>query len=77
MSKTMELLSSETLVDDSYTLACPRTEEELNAYRTAIDTAAQADGYAAGDNCDGCARRHVCTLVYDPYNTDGDCLYIK
>lgn len=77
MSKTMELLSSETLVDDPYTYACPRTEEELKAYRDAIDAAAGADGYRAGDNCDGCARRYVCTLVFDPYNTDGDCLYSK
>ena len=77
MSKTMELLSSETLLADPYTLACPRTEEELKAYRDAIDDAAGAEGYSAGDNCDGCKRRYVCTLAFDPYNTDGDCLYSK
>jgi len=77
MSKTMELLSSETLLADPYTLACPRTEEELKVYRATIDAAAQADGYAAGNNCDGCARRYVCVLAFDPYNTDGDCLYSK
>jgi len=77
MSKTMELLSSETLIDDPYTLACPRTEEELKVRRDTLDAVVQMIGYRVGDNCDGCARRYVCTLVFDPYNTDGDCLYSK
>lgn len=77
MAKTKELLSSETLTDDPYTLACPRTEEELKAYRDAIEAAAGAQGYDVGDNCDGCERRYVCTLAFDPYNRDGDCLYSK
>jgi hypothetical protein len=27
--------------------------------------------------CDGCDRRLICRLAYDPYNTDGDCLWLK
>lgn len=27
--------------------------------------------------CDGCSRRRICTLAYDGYNTNGDCLYDK
>jgi hypothetical protein len=27
--------------------------------------------------CDECDQRHVCPFVYDPYNTDGDCLAEK
>lgn len=27
--------------------------------------------------CDGCALIAVCSLVYDSYNTSGDCLYDK
>lgn len=77
MSKTMELLSSETLVDDPYTYARPRTEEELKAHRDFIDMHAGAEGFSAGDTCDDCARRYICTLVFDPYNCDGDCLYDK
>lgn len=77
MSKTMELLSSETLTYDPYTLACPRTEDELKVYRDTIDASAQAEGCRVGDNCDDCVRRYVCMLVFDPYNTDGDCLYDK
>lgn len=27
--------------------------------------------------CDGCALAPTCSLVFDGWNTDGDCLYIK
>ena len=27
--------------------------------------------------CDGCPRERICTLAWDSYNTDGDCLYDK
>ena len=77
MAKTKELLSSETLLDDPYTYARPRTEEELEAIRNEIDDRMGEMGYSSGDTCNDCARRYVCTLVFDPYNTDGDCLYSK
>lgn len=27
--------------------------------------------------CDGCSFAPRCTLAFDPYNTNGDCLYDK
>lgn len=27
--------------------------------------------------CDGCSAAHDCEFVFDPYNTDGDCLAEK
>lgn len=27
--------------------------------------------------CDSCERAPVCKLAFDPYNTDGDCLWDK
>jgi hypothetical protein len=27
--------------------------------------------------CDDCGARRTCELVFDPYNTDGDCLAEK
>lgn len=27
--------------------------------------------------CIGCVRNEVCKFVFDPYNTDGDCLELK
>lgn len=27
--------------------------------------------------CKDCLRRNICEYVDDPYNTDGDCLWLK
>ena len=27
--------------------------------------------------CDACDRRYVCKLVFDAYNTNGDCIWVK
>jgi hypothetical protein len=82
MSKTMALLSSETLIDDAFTLACARTEDELKEYRQQTLERLSQEGYIDPQfledfTCDACGRRHVCLLAYDLYSTNGDCLYEK
>ena len=53
----------------------PLTEEQLAGYR---EEAGARNEYApAGYTCDKCADRYVCPLVFDGYNTDGDCLASK
>lgn len=54
----------------------PLTEDQLAAAR---DASRQMESGCAPESftCDDCAARYVCCLVFDWYNTDGDCLAIK
>lgn len=69
-----------TLPGDSWTFATPATAEELAIERE--DAASQLrflsfENWDGTFTCDGCIRAPICTLVYDLYNTDGDCLWEK
>ncbi len=62
---------------DKWTREVPLTEEQLQSLRKKIDDQAGEHGSSSGDTCEGCWRRYICDLVWDPYNTNGDCLYDK
>jgi hypothetical protein len=55
----------------------PLTEAELAAMRERIDSALGMLGHLSGDTCERCDRRFVCPYVWDSYNRDGDCLWVK
>ena len=44
--------------------------EDLEAYREGLP-------FTGTFTCDDCAKAGVCEFVYDPYNTNGDCLALK
>jgi len=75
--KRLKLL--EVRDDDRWTYRSPLTKTELAEERA--DTQAwelenfgmKADKYT----CDECGHAQVCTLVFDSYNTSGDCLMEK
>lgn len=59
------------------------TNEELSAMRDAMLEAHEEFHYMQENppeyrepkiTCDGCSKRLLCDLVFDLYNTDGDCL---
>jgi len=64
---------------DPWTLKRPRTEKEMEALRKeAIDLTHKFITFKNKTyTCDNCDRKHVCTLAYDAYNTNGDCIYVK
>lgn len=51
----------------------PLTEAKLVALRAEVVATFDVDKFT----CDACGFRHRCELVFDPYNTDGDCLAEK
>jgi len=54
----------------------PLTEEQLAADRKAqhvLNDFVNEESYT----CDTCEARYICPLVFDGYNTDGDCLMSK
>jgi hypothetical protein len=54
------------------------TEEQLARNRASLVQAYAAQGYLVTEfTCDKCAARYRCTLAFDLYNTDGDCLAEK
>jgi hypothetical protein len=54
-----------------------RTTEELAAVRAKI-AKRFPEAFEGGPlTCDNCAADKTCPYVYDPYNTDGDCLAEK
>lgn len=57
----------------------PLTVEELARYRDDALAHFAKHGISVPDmfTCDSCADRFVCKLVFDAYNTDGDCLMEK
>lgn len=59
--------------------ATPLTDAELaEDRRTAVDLiAGMYDEAPNRFTCDDCPMAVHCTLAFDVYNTDGDCLYEK
>lgn len=37
----------------------------------------ECTGAFEGFTCDSCGHARCCALAFDPYNTNGDCLYLK
>lgn len=63
---------------DGITRKVPRTEQELAEYRARIvEMYREHIGTIDKFTCDDCGARFKCTLVFDAYNTDGDCLAEK
>jgi len=61
--------------EDRWSWEVPLTDEELNRER---EESVKREGRPEiVFTCDGCSANKVCTLAFDPYNTDGDCLYEK
>ena len=64
---------------DPYTRETPLTDEQLANERKLIvkehleDFGKEIESFT----CDNCDRSNICWLVFDPYNTDGDCLCDK
>lgn len=64
---------------DDWLWAVPLTAEELTATRAAA-VAYQAEHFGEAPDhytCDGCPLAPRCSLAFDSYNTEGDCLYDK
>lgn len=58
---------------DSIMLKEPLLEDELASIRQRM-----VEEYGVTEfTCDTCPARYKCTLAFDPYNTDGDCLAEK
>lgn len=49
------------------------SEEQLQRLRAIAVSYTDAQEFT----CDTCAARYTCEYVFDPYNTDGDCLAEK
>ena len=50
-----------------------RRDDELQAIRSHVVSVHDVAKFT----CDTCSARFKCELVFDPYNTDGDCLAEK
>lgn len=63
---------------DDITRKAPLSETDLAADRARIVAiyAEQGMGIDAF-TCDDCGARYTCTLAFDAYNTDGDCIAEK
>ena len=69
-----------SIVGDSFTNEVALSLEELQTVRAGALRKAQALGCSPVPEkftCDDCARAPVCALVFDLYNTNGDCLWEK
>lgn len=66
---------------DNITRSVPLTPEQLAADRAQLVARYQELNYFDGETpvftCDDCGARFTCTLVFDLYNIDGDCLAEK
>lgn len=69
----------ETVPGNRWLLKVPRTPAQMKAFRkTVIARVAEITGTSpAKFTCDDCKIANICTLAFDGYNTDGDCLYDK
>ena len=70
----------EKITDDEWSkYKDPLSEEELAELKTLTRQLLDMQGaYAPSEHtCDDCADRFVCHLVFDSYNTQGDCLMEK
>lgn len=66
--------------DDPWLYVVPRTDDELRAERAeSIAWHAEHHGRIIdrGFTCDNCPMKAICSLAFDGYNTEGDCLYDK
>jgi len=67
-----------TRIDDPWLLQEPRTSEQVAALRKEkIAFYGPHVSIPETFTCDGCGLVNVCTLAFDPYNSDGDCLHDK
>jgi hypothetical protein len=63
---------------DQWTRKTPITFQELADLRKkAIEALDKTVGSPVSFTCDNCPWATVCTLVFDGYNTSGDCLWEK
>lgn len=63
---------------DNITRKVPLTPQELAADRARIvEMYREHVGTIEKFTCDDCGARFTCKLVFDAYNTDGDCLAEK
>lgn len=65
--------------DNRWLWAQPLTAEQLAALRKRrVAIASEMRGEAPAEfTCDQCTLAPRCTLAFDAYNVDGDCLYEK
>lgn len=61
---------------DPHTLRAPRSAEALAEIRRQ-SVAERPLAAGAAFTCDTCTSAPRCLLAFDPYNTDGDCLWEK
>lgn len=63
---------------DNITRKTSVTEVELAAYRArVVEMYRERIGAIDKFTCDDCGARFTCLLVFDAYNTDGDCIAEK
>lgn len=63
---------------DPWIYARAQPQHRLDVLRDEVSRHCAKAGYPiAVFTCDGCAMVTRCTLAFDPYNTDGDCLLDK
>jgi len=57
----------------------PLNDEQFTAFKKkkVAWTLKHYPGASDRFSCDGCGLVRKCLLAFDPYNTDGDCLYEK
>jgi hypothetical protein len=75
-----EFNQREVRPNDRWLFKEPLTLEQLAEYRKnlAVHTQEHRDMPVVGQlTCDGCGLAPICSLVFDDYNTEGDCLYDK
>jgi hypothetical protein len=71
-------VDDEHLRGDEHTHAIARMPDELAQQRAMAVFTYAKEGFGYDDfTCDNCSRRFVCKLVFDGYNTQGDCLWEK
>jgi hypothetical protein len=68
-----------TVPGNRWLLKVPRTPAQMKAFRKVqLARAVEISGKApAKFTCDGCRIANICTLAFDAYNVEGDCLYEK
>ena len=63
---------------DDFWYETPITDEQVAELRAwMIRNPIGNSGATRGFTCDDCGARRQCSLVFDSYNTDGDCLAMK
>jgi len=65
--------------DNRWLFKNPRTPEQMAECRkeSVAEAAKAVKNPPTAFTCDECGIANVCTLAFDLYNTDGDCLYDK